>query len=1105
MSKKKTNPPSSAKLAGPQYWRSLDEVADTPEFKEWLHREFPAGASESEGINRRHFLKIMAASFGLAGLGLAGCRQPRHHILPYADQPERVIPGVPLFYASSMPGSCAHIPLIVETHEARPTKIEGNPSYPAYNGATDIYAQASVLDLYDPDRSRYSTGNNKQMLNPADVLDILESIRNTYTTLSGEGLAFLADKSASPTRARLVQQLKAQYPKARWVEYEPITQDQPETAFKKATGKRLRPFYNFEKAKRILALESDFLENGPGHLSHARGFAQSRRVEKPGDTSQMNRLYAVESDFTLTGGMADHRLRLANSHMGAFTAALAAEVFAQTGGSSKLINTLRQKSNGLNIDQKWLKTCVQDLVSHKGQSLIIAGTDLPEEIQLLVASLNAQLSANGTLVTYAEIPEAYTSDSIDSLAQAIQTNQVNTLVILNGNPAYNAPAGLDWKALQSKVPQVVHFSFSENETTELSHTHIAAHHYLESWGDGRACDGTLVPVQPMIMPLFETFSELEVIARIMGNPNTESYDLVRETFGMMAPGGNFEKWLAEGVQNGTRYTMVDAGVGAKNVLSMINGADFSATTLSATNLEFRFKPSHHTWDGRYNNNGWMMECPDPMSKLTWDNAIHISPRLAKELEAQTGKLFFPNSSVLNKTKQLNKTAAQFVAGKENAWIAEITVDGRRTFGPVHVQPGLSDYTVILPLGFGRKKVGRIGVGTGFDVYPLIENETQAHALGGSIRITEDKTLLANTQEHWSMEGRAIIREANSEDFEKHPDFVAKMGMESHTPNNYGSAKNMPLAQKATEIPRGESAYKTPAFKGEQQWGMTVDLNTCTGCNSCVVACQSENNIAIVGKDQVLRGREMHWIRLDRYYSSAQDSREEIPEDPQVSFMNVMCQHCELAPCEMVCPVNATVHDEEGLNTMAYNRCVGTRYCANNCPWKVRRFNFFDWNKREIGHFYEGPLGPAGMAETHQMQKNPDVTVRMRGVMEKCTFCVQRIEEAKIRQRSRAKDSNNVKVADGIIKVACQQACPTDSIAFGDIADPSTEVSRRKNLDLDYSLLGYLNTRPRVTYTGKVRNPNPAMPDYKKQPLSRVEYEKRYGHEAHASAHHAVTH
>lgn len=1084
--------PTDKDVVGPKYWRSLDEQADTPEFREWLEREFPSGASELDGVNRRHFLKIMAASFGIAGLGLTGCRQPRQHILPYAKQPERIIPGVPLYYSSSMPHARDNTPLIVETHDGRPTKLEGNPSFTPYGGSAGRFAQASVLDMYDPDRSQKSVNQAGKTLSAAAVLDIFKEIYETYKAKAGDGLAFLAEYSTSPTRARLIEQLKKTFPKAIWAEYEPAVYDYAEEAARLYAGERLRPHYDFTKAKRVLALDSDFLHAGPAFLQYARDFTQSRKIQDASEAKQMNRLYVVESNYTLTGGMADHRLRAASTHIPALACLFAAEILEQSGGDAGLARALRAKGASLKVDAQWIRVCASDLVKHAGSSVVVVGESLPKEVQLLGILMNEQLRSVGSTVNYLKV-DTPAADSIETLASAMGDGAVTTLIILGGNPVYNAPANLDWSKLQEKVAHVVRYGYYFDETSALATVHVAASHYLESWSDGRTWDGTVVPVQPMIEPIFSTMSENEVIAHCVGANARDGYTLVQETFKSFEGAGSFERWLSVGVLEDSQYAPAVPLLNGSAVSSALTSPVFSAPSLSVSSLELNFVPSNHVFDGRYNNNGWLQECPDPLTKLTWDNAIQISPRLAKELQESTGVQLLPDSSVMTEIGQMSPNANRFKRGKEHAVVAELTVRGATIRGPLHIQPGLADYSIILPLGYGRQRVGRVGEGTGFNVYPLRSSDNPTCVSGAKIRLTEEIYLLANTQEHWSMEGRAIIREANTEDYAAHPEFVKSMGMESHSPAIYGPDQNMSLQDKVKEIPRGGSMYTTPQFTAPQQWGMVVDLNSCTGCNACVIACQSENNIPIVGKDQVLRGREMQWIRLDRYYSSGDGAHGGLPEDPQVSFMGMMCQHCELAPCETVCPVNATVHDDQGLNVMAYNRCVGTRYCANNCPYKVRRFNFFDWNKRQPGHFYEGPFGPSGMPELEKLQKNPDVTVRMRGVMEKCTYCVQRIESAKINQLSKAKGSADVKVPDGVIKTACQQTCPTDAITFGDLADSSTAVSKRAASDRNYSVLGYLNTRPRTTYLAKLRNPNPAMPDFSNQPLSRMEYEKRYGH------------
>ena len=1104
----------NSEFSGPRYWKSLDDLAETPAFKDWVEREFPAGASEMEGVNRRQFMKVMAASFGLAGLGMAGCRRPEQTILPYSKQPENVIPGVPVYYTSSMPGARDNVPVIVETHTGRPTKVEGNPSYKPYGGATTVYTQASILDLYDPDRATKSK-EGSATLSPAAVRDRLEAISKAHGADQGKGLVLLAEPSTSPSRAALVKQIKKAFPKATWTENTAIDQSTSEQAAKAVFGKTLRALPEFTKTKRVLSLDAEFLLNADGSLSQARDFTKTRKVKDSKDANKMSRLYSVESTLTSTGSMADHRLRLSTSQMGAFIAQVGAAILKKKHVGGPLVAELEKIGASLKVDAQWVDACAADLVDNAGHSIIVAGEHLPKSVHAIVIALNEALAAP---INYVAVPAA--AQGIATAAARLNQGDVQTLVILGGNPVYDAPVDLEWSAAQAKAAQSIYIGQSINETSEASSLFIARSHYLESWGDGRTFDGTLVPVQPMVEPLFDTFNDLEVLARLAGASATDGYSIAQATFADLG-GSDYNKFLSDGLLEGSAFKAVSADADHTKVVAALKSDELAAFELSADQLEVRFVPSSHAYDGRYANNGWMMECPDPMTKLTWDNAILISPRLAKELEEQQGVQIFPSKKPMNKdsaffegakgTLQTNK--ATFRRGKEDAVVAELTLNGVTIKAPIHVVPGMANYTVVLPLGMGRKIVGRIGQGVGFDAYAARTSGSLGCALGAAIQLTEETYHLANTQEHWSMEGRAIVRENTAAGYQHTPDFANKIGVESHAPSNYANDAGKSLQEKSVHQYRGNSAYDHPEFskpapnvkvwKGHedkypaiQQWGMAIDLNRCIGCTACVVACQSENNVPIVGKDQVLRGREMHWMRIDRYFSAEQYDQTEVPEDVQVSFMGIMCQHCENAPCEQVCPVNATVHDTSGINTMAYNRCVGTRYCANNCPYKVRRFNFFDWNKRQIGEYEKGPLGPVDEPELEKMQANPNVTVRMRGVMEKCTYCVQRIESAKIEQKRLAGDSSDIHIADGNIKVACQQACPTEAITFGDVADANTEVSKMKASDRNYSVLGYLNARPRTTYLARLRNPNPKMPDAYEKPYAYAQYEERYGHASH---------
>jgi len=1098
--------PAQRELVGPKYWRSLDELADTPGFREHMAREFPEGASSMEGVDRRQFMKLMAASFALGGLGLAGCRRPESHILPYGQSVEYTVPGLPLYFATAMPLRKSAIPLLAETHQGRPTKIEGNPSYTPHGGASTILAQASVLDLYDPERAiAHTKGDNT--LNAGQVSDILAAINKTYAG-NGDGLAFLADESSSPTRARLVAQLKQKFPRAIWAEYEPLQDEPPVAAAQASFGRNVKPVYRFAKAKRVVSIDADFLQSESGSLYYARDFAKGRRVTKQSDP--MNRLYVAESNFTITGSMADHRLRLASSHMLAFTAALAGKVL----GTS----TYESLGKGVELNTEWIDKCAEDLLENRGASIVVAGAHQPAQVHVLVNAINAKLGNIGQTVDFVEI-ESSTASTISALATAIKGGSVKTLLILNGNPVYNAPVDLDFASLLKSVPDVIRYGYYHDETSALAGTHLAATHYLESWGDARTADGTILPIQPMILPLFNGLMEVELLARLVGVEKPEAYAQVFATIGRDQKG--FEKFLHDGLLEGSAYPAVNVAFDVQRSGSAFASAP-AASALSKDSLEVRFVADKLD-DGRFANNGWLQECPHPMTKISWDNAILVSPRLGADLG------IVPKGS---SPQVARKEEAEFPQGKENAFIGEVTLNGRTIRGPLHIQPGLANYTVVLPLGYGRTKSGHIGNGAGFSAYAIRASDGVAFATGATLKNTGERMKLANTQEHWSMEGRDIVRESNYEgkdSYKENGAFVTSLGMEGHSPAIYGDYTPEQFAAlppqerirlstlRSSTTPRGNSLYDTPdlsgansKFDGVHQWGMSIDLNTCIGCNACVIACQAENNIPIVGKEQVARGREMHWIRLDRYYSDGKIDAEAfgaegnkiLPEDPQVSMQPMTCQHCELAPCETVCPVNATVHDDEGINVMAYNRCIGTRYCANNCPYKVRRFNFFDFNKRSIDELYMGPLGKqSDVPELVKMVKNPDVTVRMRGVMEKCTYCVQRIQQAKIAQKRKAGASDNVLIPDGTIKTACQQVCPVDAIVFGNVKDEASAVSLLKSQDRNYAVLGYLNVRPRTTYLGKLRNPNPHMPDYSSLPLSRLEYNKKNGHSSEHGASH----
>jgi molybdopterin-containing oxidoreductase family iron-sulfur binding subunit len=1049
------------------YWRSLDELADTPEFRQWVEREFPAGASElTDPLTRRHFVKIMSASFMLAGVGLAGggCRRPVERIEPFSKNPENYVHGVPQYYATAMPTRSGAIPLVVKSNDGRPTKIEGNAQHPDSNGSTDRFAQASILNLYDPDRAtRFAKGGN--LVSAAAAMDFLDTLSKKAAANGGQGLAFLLEQNNSPSRVRLLKQLAARLPRARWATYEAIDLDIHRRAAKKAFGQSLKPWHRFDAAKVIVSLDCDFIGSEEDAHNNIRRFAEGRHIENP--DGSLNRLYVVESLMSLTGINADHRLRIPSSAVARAAAALAGEILP--GGA---VSGLQAFEKLAGAEAKWVAQCAKDLLANRGQSLVVAGYRQPEAVHLLAHALNDALGNLGKTVSLLPAEDA---GAFPDLVEHLNAGQVETLVILGGNPAYNAPADVDFAAAQSKAKTIVRLGYYEDESFPArgDDWHLPAAHYLESWGDAQTSDGTLVPIQPLIAPLFGGLTEIEVLARIGGEAVTSPYAIVRETFARYVKDANVEvawrKFLHDGFLANSAAQPVEAKLNHVAVSEALAGFKQAAAP-DKDHLEVVLFRDYKVDDGRYNNNGWLQELPDPITKMVWDNAVLISRKTAGEL------------------------------GVKNLDVVEIQLGERSVRGPIWVQPGLGDYTLGLALGYGRKKTGRVGAGTGFDAYPLRAGENGDISVGATLRALGTTYKLSCTQSHWSMEGRPIIREANLAEYKKHPGF----------------AKFMDEEKPPVDAPLYPNPFDKLKESGLHQWGMSIDLNRCVGCSACMMACQSENNVPIVGKDQVSRGREMHWIRIDRYYAGKPLAKQGTPEarqdfldtfqveadqqfqdwidNPQVVTQPMLCQHCESAPCENVCPVNATSHDTEGLNVMTYNRCVGTRYCSNNCPYKVRRFNFFDFNKRPIGKFYLGPFGHRRDDEWDllKMVKNPDVTVRMRGVMEKCTFCIQRIQQAKIAQKDKAGATGDVIVPTDSFTTACAQACPAGAIVFGNLKDPESRVSKLKKQERDYTVLEMLLTKPRLTYLARVRNPNTDMPDYQETPLSVQEYEQKTG-------------
>ncbi|MBD3299294.1 MAG: 4Fe-4S dicluster domain-containing protein, partial [candidate division Zixibacteria bacterium] len=916
-------------LKGREYWRSLDQVADTPEFREFLHREFPQGASElGDSITRRNFLTLMGASLALAGL--AGCRKPVEKIVPYVVPPEELVPGIPQHYATSFSLGTNVYGALVESHDGRPTKIDGNEKHPATpEGKSNSLLQAAILNMYDPDRSTnvLEDGGNRRW---AEFVVWWQDQFNKFRNNGGEGLAVLSEAFASPTLSRLRQQFLTDFPNARWIAYEPVSDENRDTGLRTATGRDVRPLYHLDRAKRIVALDCDVLLTESESVAATYGYAAGRRMMSPSD--DMNRLYAVEGTYSLTGTKAEHRLRVSTRHIPAFTIALARTL--QERGIALPVESLPSVTQS--FDAEWLDAVADDLIEHRGDSVVLAGRHQPQAVHALVYAINRALDNVGKTVELHEYVDTLTSNrsALKTLVADMQSGSIETLVMIGGNPVFNTPATLDFAKALERVRDSVHLSTHVDETSNASTWHLPRTHTLEAWGDVRATDGTRGIIQPLISPMFNGHSDVELAGILTTGRDQRGYDLVRDTWKEILPAFNFEKdWktvLHDGVHTDSAGTPVESpDIDRAQVAGAFNGLSLNGQPSSGT-PDVRFISSPAVYDGRYANNGWMQELPDSVTKIAWDNPALIAPATAREL------------------------------GVGNGDMVELSIGGRSLELPVWIQPGLAHNEVTVMLGYGRTSTGRVGDGVGFNTYQLQSADSPDLLRGVQIRRTGSTYTLANTQDHGSMEGRPIVREATLDEFRAHPTFAREM----------------------VEHPPLKSLWQEHSYEDGNQWGMSIDLNTCTGCNACTVACQSENNIPIVGKEQVVEGREMHWIRIDRYYSGPED-------DPEVVHQPVTCQHCENAPCEQVCPVAATLHSEDGLNTMVYNRCIGTRYCSNNCPYKVRRFNFFNYTK--------------DTPPVEQLAMNPDVTIRFRGVMEKCTYCTQRISRARITAKNEERE------------------------------------------------------------------------------------------------------
>ncbi|HUO08630.1 MAG TPA: TAT-variant-translocated molybdopterin oxidoreductase [Phycisphaerae bacterium] len=1009
---------------GPQYWRSLNELADKPSFREFVEREFPNRASEWFGGSRRAFLKIMGASMALAGL--ASCRRwPAEDLAPYAHRPVGRMDGVPVHYATAYEVGGFGVGVIAVSVDGRPIKVDGNPQHPLSKGASDTYLQASVLNVYDPDRSRTPVsreGGNRTEKSWEQFAVAVKGLDKT-----GAGMVILTEASRSPS----VAAMRKQFSQAQWFEYEPVSYDNQRAGMMSVAGRPLVAVPQLDKANVIVSIDSDFLSGDPLSIKYNRDFAAGRQL-KDGVTKDktMNRLFVVESGFTITGSMADHRRSAKPSEIPGVLAAIAAKLGAGSGPSLS-----RELAEFVDAVAAAINPSVP---GDEGKAVVVAGHHLPPEVHAAVAVINSLLRAP---VSYYDQPEdprgekGWTphSEQIKAFAQAAAG--ASTVLILGANPVLTAPVDLNITDAIKKAKTSIHAGFFEDETATACTWHVPLAHYLEAWGDVRSFDGTVSIAQPLIEPIFGAKSVIELLALLAGKEQA-GLDIVRETAKNDYLKGRYSEWnwkqslfngiVAESARSPQKVGRLNASALGK--LEGAKGGDIELVAFAGP-----------AYDGRYINNGWLQELPDPMTRVTWDNPLLLSPATAEKLGVDTDD------------------------------VVTVSANGASIEATVYVMPGQADGAARLALGYGRNGIGSIADGVGSNAYALFKT-TDAGFTTVTLAKTGKVNNLACVQDHHIVDPVGKNRLAKLV-----PELVVEGTFQEYLANpSVGARKVLSLSM------WNEHNYDNePGKPYLHKWGMAIDLTTCTGCSACVVACQSENNIPIVGKEQVYRGREMHWIRMDRYFKHD-------PANPQAVHQPILCMHCENAPCESVCPVAATTHSLEGLNMMTYNRCIGTRYCSNNCPYKVRRFNFFDYNSGTRENLYTPNLIRADINELHKMSKNPQVTVRSRGVMEKCTYCVQRIENARIELRAENRgDADNVRIPDGRVVTACQQACPTDAIVFGDLNDKNSRVSKLHELAQTYGLLDpELNTKPRTQYLAKVRNPI----EYKEGAKSGLDYE-----------------
>lgn len=1023
---------NGTELGGKALWRSLDDLADTREFRDFVEKEFPNHSEELfSSSSRRHFLKVMGASLALAGgSGLSGClRWPSQEVLPFTSRPEGRNPGVPVEYATFIEMAESVEGVLATSFDGRPIKIDGNPDHPQTQGTASAVMQASVLGLYDPARSSEVVQRSKDGRSSSDWIHARSQIRDQFKARvaadGGKGIAILSEPSSSPTLHRMRRQFQRAAPQATWYEYAAISRDSERLGSALTFGRPMRPHYDLAAARVVVCLDADPLMSHPAALSLSRGFAASRNSADadPGhDTPpSISRLYSIESTLSVTGSVADVRMPARCADIPGIAARIASAVVGEDLPAD--VGEAVEKAGAAGED---LKALIGDLETHRGTSLVIAGDRQPPEVHALAHLINMHLGNIGKTISFSAVPNPDRirshSDEIAELSARMDAGEVEMLIILGGNPVLDAPVDCKFGESLARVATSVRLGLYDDESSKKCQLHLPQAHYLESWSDGRAWDGTISIGQPLIEPLYGGRTPAEVVGLLVEDEPLEAYGLVRATHenlagsrGVLNSGEDFEggwrRWLNAGFIANAPGLEIDTRVRVGGGW----GAQLAGLVTAPEGTELVFVADHSLDDGRFANNGWLQEWPDPITKIAWDNAALISPMKAAELGVKTGD---------NVRLETSAGALEIAA---------------------FVLPGQATESITVSVGYGREIFDRVagGVsynlaeGAGFNVYPL--RSTEAHRFGHTgVKITKaaGSYKLATTQDHhvidtlqWEEEQRRIGQ------------FVRVVDV-AETPDAHHIEEEVAAA--GAHHPPLKSLFDDQEYTGHR-WAMAIDLNVCTGCSACVLACQAENNIAVTGKDEVAYGREMHWLRIDRYF------RGDDVENPEVVHQPMTCNQCENAPCEQVCPVAATTHNAEGLNDMAYNRCIGTRYCSNNCPYKVRRFNYFNNAKHPT--------------EQEQMVYNPEVTIRSRGVMEKCTFCVQRINKAKIQAHNERRD-----VGDGEITPACAQTCPTQAITFGDLADPDSRVSHKQRSGRAYKMLEELNIKPRTSFLAKLRNP-----------------------------------